>query len=98
MRYYTFTLPFLVEPSVSDIQTVAPTCPYFGGGGGGGGVAKYGHARILANAEIYGQSLNSHQFKRNFTFSAHYPLLMLLPIASIPIRFVIHYLEQTILA
>ena len=28
-------LTFLVEPSVSDIQTVAPTCPYFVGGGGG---------------------------------------------------------------
>ena len=35
MRYYTFTLPFLLtlEPSVSDIHTVAPTCPYFVGGG-----------------------------------------------------------------
>ena len=39
-----------LELSVSDIQTVAPTCPYFVGGGGGVS-AKYGHARILANAE-----------------------------------------------
>ena len=46
----------MLEVSVSDIHTVAPTCPYFMGGGVGGGegvLAKYGHARILANAEIY---------------------------------------------
>ena len=63
MRYYTFTLSFLVEPIVSYIQTVAPTCLHLGGGGGEGeGLAKYGHilnsARILANAEIYGRSIN----------------------------------------
>ena len=37
MRYYTFTLPFsllTLEPSVSDIQRVALTCPYFVGEGG----------------------------------------------------------------
>ena len=52
-------LTFLVEPSVSDTQTVAPTCPYFVGGGGG--LAKYEHARFLANAEIYGRSLTMPQ-------------------------------------
>ena len=38
------------------------------GGGGGGVLAKYGHARILANADIYGQSLTEikrHQNEKN---------------------------------
>ena len=63
MMLYLYLI-FLVEPRVSDIHTVAPTCPYFvGGGERGGGVAKYGHARILANAEIYGRSLLEYRNK-----------------------------------
>ena len=49
--------------------------PVFCEGRGGGVLTKYGHARILANADIYGRSQTT-AFSREIKASCLYPYLV----------------------
>ena len=56
---YLYLTSLLTLGQVSVTFRQLPNLPVFCGGRGGGVWAKYGHARILVNAEIYGRSLIS---------------------------------------